>query len=93
MDRNKQSDLIGDGVKEYIVIVIQLMIWSLYSLMMWLSQHDQPLYNGLMFMVFLYLGFVLGNKIVKSTKKTVLITFCSVFLHGAIQVSLSFLHV
>ena len=80
-------------MKEYAVILLQLMIWSGYSFMVWLSQHDQPLYNWLMFTVFLYLGFVLGNTIMKSTRKTVLITLFSIFLHATIQFSLSILNV
>ena len=80
-------------MKEYVVILLQLVIWSGYSFMVWLSQHDQPLYNGLMFFVFLYLGFVLGNTIVKSTKKTALITLFSLLLHVSIHFSLSILMV
>jgi hypothetical protein len=79
-------------MREYAVILIQLMIWSGYSLMVWLSQHDQPLYNWLMFMVFLYLGFILGDTILRSARKTVLLTLFSVLLYAVVQFSLAILN-
>lgn len=81
----------GMKMKGYVVILLQLMIWSGYSVIEWLSKHDQPLYNGLMFLVFIYIAFVVGNSLLKSAKRTAMITFFSLLIYSSVQFSLSFL--
>ncbi|WP_019152952.1 hypothetical protein [Robertmurraya massiliosenegalensis] len=73
----------------YVVILIQLMIWSIYTLLEWLSKHDQLIYNVAMFLIFVYLAMVTGNLILKSAKKTVWITFISLIVYSVIQILLN----
>ncbi len=75
-------------IKSYVVVMIQLIIWSGYSVIEWLSKHDQPLYNRLMFFVFLYLAFVIGNIVIKSVRKTAVVTLVSLSLYSLVHVSL-----
>lgn len=90
----KQADGIGVmlmWIKGYIVIILQLMIWSGYTVIEWLSKHDQSLFNWLMFLVFVYMAFVVGNYVLKSTRKTLFITMISLFLYSALHFSLPFI--
>ncbi|NMD71930.1 hypothetical protein HHO41_16645 [Bacillus sp. DNRA2] len=77
----------------YVVTLLQLIIWSGFSVIEWLSHHDQPVFNGLMFVVFLYIAFLVGNSLIKSTKKTVLITFISLCIYFSIQYILSLIQI
>lgn len=78
-------------MKGYVVILLQLIIWSGYSVIEWLSKHDQPLYNGLMFLVFIYIAFLVGNALLKSAKKTLMMTVFSLLIYLSVQLSLSFI--
>jgi hypothetical protein len=79
-------------MKEYTVILLQLIIWSGFSFIEWLSKHDKQFYNALMFVVFMYIAFLLGNFIMKSARKTVVITFVSLLLYGSLQFSLTWIY-
>ncbi|MGG0720310.1 hypothetical protein ABE096_22420 [Robertmurraya massiliosenegalensis] len=76
-------------MKNYVVMLIQLMIWSFYTLLEWLSKYDQLIYNVAMFIVFVYLAMVTSNLILKSAKKTVGITFISLIVYSVIQILLN----
>lgn len=78
-------------MKNYVVILIQLIIWSGYTLMEWLSKHDQILYNILMFCVFIYVAISTGNYFIKSIRKTVLLTMLSLTIYGMIHFTLNYL--
>jgi ABC-type iron transport system FetAB permease component len=78
-------------LKYYCVLMLQLIIWSAYSLMEWLSKHDHPLYNVLMFLVFFYLSVVIGHWIIKSAKKTLLTTFFSLGVYSSFHMALAIL--
>lgn len=78
-------------MRVYSVVLLQMMIWSGYSLAEWLSHHDHPVYNVLMFLVFFYLAMLSGKSIVKSIRKTTLITMASLGIYGALGAVLSFL--
>lgn len=80
-------------IKGYVVVLLQLIIWSGYSVIEWLSHHDQRLFNGLMFGVFLYIAFLVGNTFIKSTKHTILITLISLIIYFLIQFFLSLIHI
>lgn len=72
-------------MRNFIVILIQLIIWSMYSLLEWLSKHDDILYNILLFFVFIFISTQIGNKITKSTKVTILLTLVSLCIYGCLQ--------
>lgn len=65
----------------YVTLLIQLMIWSGFILIEWLSGNDRLLFKVLMFVVFFYLAFLIGKKIVCSTKLAIAITFFSLCIH------------
>lgn len=77
-------------MKNYIVVLIQLMIWSGYTLTEWLSKYDQIIYNILMFFVFVYIAVLSGNYILKSIRRTLLLTIFSLIIYGSIQVILNY---
>lgn len=69
-------------MKTYSVILLQWMIWSGFTLSDWLSRHDKGQYKVLMFLVFLYLALILGKTVIKSWRKTILITGVSITLYS-----------
>ncbi|MHC0037326.1 hypothetical protein [Pseudoneobacillus sp. C159] len=76
-------------MKVYVVILLQLIIWSGYTLLEWLSKHDQLIYNVLMFFIFFYLAIQIGNTIMKSAKKTIFITTFSLSLYATVHFTLN----
>lgn len=76
-------------MKVYTVVLLQLIIWSGYTLIEWLSKHDHPLYNVIMFVVFFYLAIVIGNYIMKSAKKTFLVTIISLAIYASFHLTMS----
>lgn len=78
-------------LKVYVVIVIQLMIWSGYTLTEWLSKHDQLIYNILMFFVFFYIAISSGNYIIRSPKKTMIVTFVSLMIYSSFHLTMTLL--
>ncbi|SDM05650.1 hypothetical protein SAMN05443253_101634 [Bacillus sp. OK048] len=75
----------------YVVITLQLIIWSAFTLIEWMSKHDQLLYKVIMFFVFFYLAFVLCNKATQSAAKTLFITSLSLTIYTSIHYTLSLL--
>ncbi|NKE05436.1 hypothetical protein GWK17_08085 [Bacillus selenatarsenatis] len=78
-------------MKVYAVLLLQFMIWSGFTLIEWLSKHDHPIYNGIMFFVFFYLAIIIGNQIMKSTRKTFFITLLSLVIYVSIHMTMSFI--
>ncbi|PLR79235.1 hypothetical protein CU633_01610 [Bacillus sp. V3-13] len=78
-------------MKVYSVILLQLILWSGYTLLEWLSKHDHPEYNILMFFIFFYLAIILGNYFMKSAKKTLLVTFLSLAIYGSFQLTMIYI--
>lgn len=66
-------------MKNYIAFLLQLIIWSAFSVAQWLSGKDHIEYKWIMFMVFFYLGFLIAKKILQSSKVTFIITLISLF--------------
>ncbi|PLS06400.1 hypothetical protein [Neobacillus cucumis] len=80
-------------MKVYLVVILQFIIWSGYTLIEWLSKHDQLIYKVIMFFVFFYLAFMLGNHVTKSRKKTLFITALSLVMYTSIHYTLAlFVH-
>jgi hypothetical protein len=76
-------------MKVYVVVLIQLILWSGYTLLEWLSQHDQLLFNVLMFFIFFYLAIQIGNMIMQSAKKTIFVTTVSLSLYASVHLALN----
>jgi hypothetical protein len=72
-------------MKIYVVILLQLIIWSSYTLLEWLSQHDQLIFNVMMFFIFFYLAIQVGNMFMKSAKKTIFITTFSLSIYASVH--------
>lgn len=79
------------SLKVYTVLLLQLIIWSGYTLIEWLSKHDHPIYNGIMFLIFFYLAMTLGNYIMKSAKKTFFLTVLSLAIYASFHMTMSFI--
>ncbi len=71
------------------VMILQLIIWSGFTLIEWLSKHDQLLYKVIMFFVFFYLAFVLCNRVTQSNAKTLFITSLSLMIYTSIHYTLA----
>lgn len=79
------------NMRVYIVVILQFFIWSSFTLIEWLSKHDQLIYKVLMFFVFFYIAFLLGNSVTKSKEKTFFITSLSLVIYTSIHYTLSLL--
>ncbi|QED47379.1 hypothetical protein [Cytobacillus dafuensis] len=76
-------------MKVYTVLLLQLIIWSGYTFIEWLSKYDQLMFKVLMFFVFLYLAIIIGNFIMKSVRKTFFVTALSLSLYGSFHFTMS----
>ncbi|WP_027408286.1 hypothetical protein [Anoxybacteroides tepidamans] len=72
-------------MKEYIVFLLQMMIWSSFSLIEWLSGRDRPLFRGMLLCIFLYLAFLLARKIGLRTRKAIMTTLCTAVIYFSCQ--------
>jgi hypothetical protein len=80
-------------MRTYIVILIQLMIWSGYTLIEWLSKHDQLVYKVIMFFVFFYLAYFIGSALIKQSRKAIFVTVFSLTIYGSFHYTMIlFLH-
>ncbi|MDQ0272439.1 hypothetical protein J2S17_004331 [Cytobacillus purgationiresistens] len=78
-------------MKLYTVMLIQLIIWSCYTLIEWLSKYDQLIYKVIMFLIFFYMAINIGNYLMKSKRKTLLATCMSLSLYGSIHLVMAIL--
>lgn len=72
-------------MKEYVVFLLQMMIWSSFSLVEWLSGRDRPLFRGMLLCIFLYLAFLLARKFGLRTKKALLTTLATAVVYFSCQ--------
>ncbi|KXG10397.1 hypothetical protein AT864_00988 [Anoxybacillus sp. P3H1B] len=72
-------------MKEYVVFLSQMMIWSSFSLIEWLSGRDRPLFRGLLLCIFLYFAFLLARKMGLRTKKAIWITLLTAIIYFSCQ--------
>ncbi|MFZ7942143.1 MULTISPECIES: hypothetical protein [Bacillaceae] len=80
-------------MKVYVVMILQFMIWSGYTLIEWISKHDQLIYKVIMFFVFFYLAYIIGNHVTKSRRKTLFITVLSLVIYTSLHYTLvQFIH-
>ncbi len=61
-------------MKSYLAFLIQMVLWSVFTIAEWISNKDHLEYKWIMFVVFFYLAFIAAKKIVQSKKLTFLIT-------------------
>lgn len=79
----------GGKMKVYTALLLQLIIWSSYTLIEWMSKYDQLMYKVIMFFVFFYLAIIIGNYIMKSVRKTFVVTSLSLTLYGSFYFTMS----
>ncbi|MBS4198807.1 hypothetical protein KHA93_03965 [Bacillus sp. FJAT-49732] len=77
-------------VKKYIALLLQLMIWSGFTLAEWFSGKEHLLSKVILFIVFSYLAILIARKIVESKKDTLIITVVSLFTYGLLHSALHF---
>ncbi|MCJ8006122.1 hypothetical protein ACFFF5_04680 [Lederbergia wuyishanensis] len=75
-------------VKKYVALLLQLMIWSGFTLAEWLSGKDHLLSKVILFIVFSYLAIIIARKIVNSNKETFIVTLTSLFAYGLLHTML-----
>ncbi|MGM0844437.1 MAG: hypothetical protein ACQEUT_05630 [Bacillota bacterium] len=73
-------------MKKYIAFLLQLIIWSAFTVAQWLSGKDHIEYKWIMFIVFFYLGFLIAKKILQSSKATVVITLVSLITFFSLKI-------
>nr|WP_082193283.1 hypothetical protein [Bacillus rubiinfantis] len=76
-------------MKVYVVMLLQFIIWSGYTFIEWLSKYDQLIYKVLMFFVFYYLAFILGNKITNSGRLALFITTFSLVIYTSFHYTIT----
>ncbi len=69
----------GGGVcmYRYIVFLLQMMLWSGYTVAEWISRRDHIEYKWLMFIIVLYLALVIGKRFIHSKQEITIITIVS----------------
>ncbi|RAK23205.1 hypothetical protein B0I26_101159 [Anoxybacillus vitaminiphilus] len=72
-------------MKEYVVFVTQSLIWSAFSLVEWLSARDRPFFKGMLLCVFLYIAFLLAQKMGLCTKKALFTTIMTLIVYFSFQ--------
>ncbi|MGG4267058.1 hypothetical protein [Peribacillus simplex] len=77
-----------DHLKNYLVILFQLIVWSGYTLVEWLSANDRFVSKVFMFLVFSYIAIYIGKMILKSNKQTMFVTVISLLCYGILQILL-----
>ncbi|RFB19215.1 hypothetical protein DZB84_02870 [Bacillus sp. HNG] len=66
-------------MRVYVIGLIQVLIWSTFSLVTWLSGSDSLLARGVLLIIFCYIAFVIATKIGLTRKGSLLITAISFF--------------
>ncbi|PFG06880.1 hypothetical protein [Bacillus sp. es.034] len=61
-------------MKSYIAFLVQMILWSVFSIAEWISEKDHIEYKWIMFVLFFYLAFMAARKIVQSRRLTLFIT-------------------
>ncbi len=72
-------------------MILQFIVWSGYSFIEWMSKHDQLVYKVIMFFVFFYLAFLIGNRVTNSARKTLFITALSLVIYTSLHYTLALL--
>ncbi|MDQ0214801.1 hypothetical protein J2S13_001198 [Oikeobacillus pervagus] len=69
----------------YVVFLIQLLVWSCYSIAEWLSKGDHTLYQWVMFIIFIYIGGIIANKFIQSIKLVGIVTISSLLFYFCLR--------
>lgn len=81
-DRNKSANFQdGEGMRLYTVVILQLIIWSGYTFVEWLSKYDKLSMKVIILLIFVYFAMVLGNHLLHSKMRTVLATSISISVY------------
>ncbi|WP_078547405.1 hypothetical protein [Litchfieldia alkalitelluris] len=62
-------------MRNYLIILIQLLIWCIYSIVEWVSKSDGIKSKGILLLIFCYFAFLAASKIGLSKRHAALITF------------------
>jgi hypothetical protein len=72
-------------MKEYVVFLFQMLIWSAFSLIEWLSARDRPIFKGMLFIIFIYIAFLLALRFRLRRKKAFWTTIVSIMIYFLCQ--------
>ncbi|KAA0548092.1 hypothetical protein FZW96_10200 [Bacillus sp. BGMRC 2118] len=72
-------------MKTLVVISIQAMIYSIFTIVEMLSNHDRIYAKGLLLVVFIYLSFIAANANGYSTKQSAKLTITTLFIFFIVQ--------
>jgi len=72
-------------MKVYLVFLIQMLIWSAFSIIEWLSGRDRPFFKGLLLFVFLYIAFLIAQKIGLRSGKAFVTTVMTLIIYFGCQ--------
>ncbi|WP_077617673.1 hypothetical protein [Bacillus sinesaloumensis] len=64
-------------MKIYVIGLIQILIWSAFSLVTWLSQSDSMFAKVILLIIFCYVAFLIATKIGLTRKGSLLVTVIS----------------
>jgi hypothetical protein len=64
-------------MKTYVVLLIHMIIWSGFSLAIWLSPDDHKEYKLLMLFVFIYISVIVANRFFYSLRRSIVVTVLS----------------
>jgi hypothetical protein len=76
-------------MKSYVAFLLQIMVWSGYTLAEWLSQHDRIVFKVIMFIVFFNIAVWIAKKIIQTNFKTAIITFVSLSIYTIFHVMMN----
>ncbi|MGZ0085083.1 hypothetical protein ACWNXI_05760 [Caldibacillus thermoamylovorans] len=72
-------------MKTYVAFLVQMMIWSSFSIIEWLSGRDRPFFRGVMLCVFMYIAFLLARRLGLATRQAALTTIGTAAVYFAGQ--------
>ncbi len=72
-------------MKKYTVIIIQVLIWSLYSIVEWVAKYDGFKSKIILLLIFSYFAFLAASKIGLSRKQSICTTILTLLVFFTCQ--------
>ncbi|MFC4320343.1 hypothetical protein [Litchfieldia salsa] len=72
-------------MKNYTVVIIQFIIWSIYSIVEWISQSDGYKSKMILLIIFSYFAFLTATKFGLTRKRAVITTLATISIFFIFQ--------
>ncbi|MCA1029900.1 hypothetical protein LCL95_02490 [Bacillus timonensis] len=72
-------------MRVYLIVLLQLLLWSLYSFIEWFAKYDGVKSKGILLIVFIYLAFLMANSIGLPKKYALVTTVTTMLSFFALQ--------